>query len=339
LGSPAGPSPPRSTAAAPLPDASKPPVLPASSGARAAALRLLLSSALFALMAAGAKLCTRRLPGPEVALVRFVFGTVTVVAVAALGHARIRPRRWRWLALRGLGGGTAVVTYFAAIGRTPVGVATLLNQTQPVFTMLFSWLLLAERPRRGALGALSLTLGGVVVIVGVRELTLHAWRGEALGILSAILSGVAVTAIRASRRTTAGGTPPETAWSVFFSFTLLGSLVSTPWVFPPLGHWVTPTGAEWALLLGVGAVSVGAQVIMTEAIGHLTGVQSGIISQLTVPMTVALGLGFLGESLTASFAAGAALIVGGVVLTIATTARRRPSPSPSDPAAEDIVVS
>jgi drug/metabolite transporter (DMT)-like permease len=321
------------------PSASKHPGLAESPGARAAALRLLLSSALFAVMAAGTKLCTRRLPGPEVALVRFVFGTVTVAAAAALGHARIRPRRWRWLALRGLGGGTAVVTYFAAIGRTPVGVATLLNQTQPVFTMLFSWLLLAERPRRGALGALGLTLGGVVVIVGVRELTLHAWHGEALGVLSAVLSGIAVTSIRASRRTTTDGTPPETAWSVFFSFTLLGSVVSTPWVLPPLGHWVTPTGSEWALLLGVGAASVGAQVIMTEAIGHLTGVQSGIISQLTVPMTVALGLGFLGEALTMSFAVGAALIVAGVVLTIATTARRGPSAAPPGAVADDIVVS
>ena len=287
-------------------------------------------------MAAGAKRATFRLPGPEVALVRFLTGTAAVAIAAAIGHAKIRPRRWGWLALRGLCGGTAVVTYFAAIGRTPVSVATLLNQTQPIFTMLFSWMLLAERPRRGALGALALTLVGVAVIVGVRELTLHAWRGEALGVLSAVLSGIAVTSIRASRRASSDGTPPETAWSVFFSFTLLGSLVSAPWVVPPLGSWVSPTGTEWLLLGAVGAVSVGAQVIMTEAIGHLTGVQSGIISQLTVPMTVVLGLAFLGERLTLSFLAGATLIGAGVVATIASTAARARAPSPTG---KDIVVS
>ena len=164
--------------------------------------------------------------------------------------------------------------------------------------MLFSWMLLGERPRRGALGALALTLIGVTIIVGVRELTLHAWRGEALGVLSAVLSGVAVTSIRASRRASAAGPPPETAWSVFFSFTLLGSVVSVPWAVAPFGRWVPPTGGEWLLLLGVAAVSVGAQIIMTESIGHLTGVQSGIISQLTVPMTIVLGLLVLDERLT-----------------------------------------
>ena len=304
--------------------------------ARAAALRLLLSSFLFAVMAAGAKLATRRLPGPEVALVRFVVGTFAVAGAAGLGFARIRPRRWAWLVMRGLCGGTAVVTYFASIAGTPVSVAALLNQTQPVFTMLFSWMLLGERPRRGALGALGLTLLGVTVIVGVRELTLHAWRGEALGVLSAVLSGIAVTSIRASRRASAAGPPPETAWSVFFSFTLLGSIVSVPWAVGPLGRWVPPTGAEWLLLIGVAAVSVGAQVIMTESIGHLTGVQSGIISQLTVPMTIVLGLLFLDERLTASFAGGAALIAAGVVLTIAATAARARPPSTET---EDVVVS
>jgi drug/metabolite transporter (DMT)-like permease len=317
------------------------PALPSSSSsaspeARAAALRLLLSSLLFAVMAAGAKLATRRLPGPEVALVRFVVGTFAVAGAAGLGFARIRPRRWRWLLMRGVFGGLSVITYFASIGSTPVSVAALLNQTQPVFTMLFSWMLLGERPRRGALAALALTSIGVTVIVGVRELTLHAWRGEALGVLSAVLSGIAVTSIRASRRASPDGPPPETAWSVFFSFTLLGSVVSVPWAVAPFGRWVPPTGGEWLLLVGVAAVSVGAQVIMTESIGHLTGVQSGIISQLTVPMTIVLGLLFLGDRLTVSFLAGAALILAGVVMTItATAARARPTAT----ATEDVVVS
>ena len=282
-------------------------------------------------MAAGAKLATRRLPGPEVALVRFVVGTFAVAGAAGLGFARIRPRRWGWLVMRGLCGGTAVVTYFASIGSTPVSVAALLNQTQPVFTMLFSWMLLAERPRRGALGALALTLLGVTIIVGVRQLTLHAWRGEALGVLSAVLSGIAVTSIRASRRASAGGPPPETAWSVFFSFTVLGSVVSVPWAIAPFGRWVPPTGGEWLLLVGVAAVSVAAQVIMTESIGHLTGVQSGIIAQLTVPITVLLGIAFLGEHLSSAFLLGGSLTVAGVLLAILTAAPRVRSPIASVP--------
>lgn len=310
-----------------------------ASDARRAAFRLLLSSSFFALMATGAKIATRRLPGPEVALVRFLTGIVVVIVAVALRHASLRPRRWGWLLARGIFGGTAVVLYFASIGAAPVSVATLLNQTQPVFTMLSSWLLLREQPRRVALVALALTLAGVAAIVGVRHLTLGSWRGELLGVASAIGSGIAITSVRASRRASADGTPPETTWSVFFSFTFLGALVTVPTVLPPFGQWVAPTPGEWALLAGVALASVAAQVIMTEAIGHLTGVQSGIISQLTVPMTVAIGMVFLGERLTVSYVVGAALIVSGVTLTILAAgarARARVAP-PSD--AHDPVIS
>jgi drug/metabolite transporter (DMT)-like permease len=286
-------------------------------------MRLLVSSALFAVMAAGTKMVTRRLPGAEVSLVRFAAGVVVVAIAVALGRAQVRPRRWDWLLLRGLFGGISVVTYFASIRLCPVGVATLLNQTQPVFTMLFSWLLLTERPRRGALGALVSTVAGVTIIVGVRQLALHAWRGELLGIASAIGSGIAVTSIRASRRPLPGGPPPETAWSVFLSFSALGALVSAPLALVPGASWLVPHGAEWGLLALVAAASVGAQLVMTEAIGHLTGVQSGIISQLTVPITVLFGIVFLGEQLTPSFVLGAALIFAGVAFTILATAPRR----------------
>ena len=304
--------------------------------ARRAGFRLLLSSAFFALMATGTKVVTRRLPGPEVALVRFLAGIVVVALVVALRHASLRPRRWGWLLARGVFGGTSVVLYFASISAAPVSVATLLNQTQPVFTMLFSWLLLREQPRRVALAALALTLAGVAAIVGVRHLTLGSWRGELLGVASAIGSGIAVTSVRASRRASTDGTPPETTWSVFFSFTFLGALVTLPTTLPPFGQWLTPTTGEWALLAGVALTSVAAQVIMTEAIGHLTGVQSGIISQLTVPMTVAIGLLFLGERLTLSFVIGAALIVSGVTLTIAAAGARARARAT---AARDIIIS
>ena len=309
-----GASPPNRTSSAP----NRSP----AADARRAAFRLLLSSAFFALMASGTKLVTRRLPGPEVALVRFVAGVVVVAAVVGFGHASLRPRRWGWLLMRGLFGGASVVTYFAAIKAAPVSVATLLNQTQPVFTMLFSWMLLRERPRRIALYALVLTLAGVAAIVGIRHLTLGSWRGEILGVASAIGSGIAVTSVRASRRAGTDGTPGETTWSVFFSFTFLGALVTLPTALPPFGQWLPPSAFEWALLGGVALTSVAAQVIMTEAIGHLTGVQSGIISQLTVPMTVAVGVLFLGERLTASFLAGAGLIAAGVTLTIVSASAR-----------------
>jgi drug/metabolite transporter (DMT)-like permease len=290
--------------------------------ARGAAWRLVVSSALFAFMAVLTKLVTRHVPGPEAALVRFATGVVVTGALWAAGRVDLRPRRWGWLVARGVFGGAAVVAYFSAMQRIPVGEATLLNYTQPVFTMLGAWLLLGERPPRRALLALPLTLVGVALIVGLRPKDLRAEVGPLLGLLSAVLSGVAVTSIRAARREAASGPPPETAWSVFFSFTALGLLVTLPAVLPPFGRWVAPTPGDWALLLGVGASSVLAQLIMTEALKHVRVAAAGVISQLASVLTIGAGAVFLGDKLSPSFLSGALLTLGGVALVVLGSAPR-----------------
>jgi drug/metabolite transporter (DMT)-like permease len=284
--------------------------------ARGAALRLALSAACFAFMAVLTKLASRHIPGPQAAFVRFATGVVATAVLWTAGRIDIRPRRWGWLIARGFFGGTAVVAYFSAMQRIPVGEATLLNYTQPVFTMLAAWLLLRERPPRRALLALPLTLLGVALIVGIRLRDLHASVGQLLGLSSAVLSGVAVTSIRAARRENVDGPPAETAWSVFFSFTALGLLVTLPAVLPPLGHWVEPTPREWALLLGLGISSVVAQLLMTEALRHLSVGAAGIISQLAAIFAIGAGAIFLGDKLSPGFLGGAALTLGGVALVV-----------------------
>jgi drug/metabolite transporter (DMT)-like permease len=281
-----------------------------------AALRMLLSAACFAFMAVLTKIASRHIPGPQAAFVRFAIGVVATAVLWGARRIEIRPRRWGWLVARGLFGGTAVVAYFSAMQRISVGEATLLNYTQPVFTMLGAWLLLGERPPRRALLALPLTLTGVALIVGLRVTDLHASVGQLLGLSSAVLSGVAVTSIRAARRETAGGLPAETAWSVFSSFTALGLVVTLPAVLPPFGHWVRPTSFEWTLLLGLGLASVVAQLLMTEALRHLSVGAAGIISQLAAVFAIGAGTFVLGDKLGPGFLGGAALTLGGVALVV-----------------------
>jgi drug/metabolite transporter (DMT)-like permease len=285
---------------------------------------LVASSTLFAIMAIMAKLVSRHVPGPQAAFVRFATGVVVTGAMWATGRIDLRPRRWGWLAARGLFGGTAVVAYFSAMQRIPVGEATLLNYTQPVFTMLAAWVLLAERPPRRALFALPLTLVGVSLIVGLKpaDLGRHADVGPALGLLSAMLSGVAVTSIRAARREVPDGPPPETVWSVFFSFTGLGLLVTLPAVLPPLGGWVAPTPGEWALLLGVGVTSVAAQLLLSGALQHVRVGAAGVITQLTSVLTIGAGAFLLGDKLSPTFLSGALLTLGGVGLVVLGSAPR-----------------
>jgi drug/metabolite transporter (DMT)-like permease len=281
------------------------------------------SSTLFAIMAVMAKVVSRHVPGPQAAFVRFATGVVVTGAMWAAGRIDLRPRRWGWLVARGLFGGTAVVAYFSAMQRIPVGEATLLNYTQPVFTMLGAWLLLGERPPRRALFALPLTLVGVTLIVGLKPSDLGTHDiGPALGLVSAMLSGVAVTSIRAARRQMPQGPPPETAWSVFFSFTTLGLVVTLPAVLPPFGGWVRPSLGDWALLIGVGVSSVVAQLLMSWALQHVRVGAAGVITQLTAVLTIGAGAILLGDKLSPSFLSGALLTLGGVALVVLGSAPR-----------------
>jgi drug/metabolite transporter (DMT)-like permease len=137
-----------------------------------------------------------------------------------------------------------------------------------------------------------------------------------MGVLSAVFSGMAVTAIRAARRSGGDGTPVESYWSVFASFTILGVVATVPPVLPPLGHWVVPTAREWLLLLCVAVTSVGAQLIMTRALKHVTATAMGVILQVTVVLSVLGGLIFFGETLTLRSAVGSAVTVVGVLWVV-----------------------
>ncbi len=283
---------------------------------RRASLSLLASSTLFAAMALVARLASARIPGPQIALVRFAVGAVFVLGAALFAGVELRPRRWGWLFARGAFGGVAVLSYFSCIQHVGVGVATLLNHTAPVWSMILGWLLLGERPRPRAVAAIGVTTAGVALVVGAPRGGLGVGLWELVGLFSAATSAMAVTAIRAVRRQGPGGEAGEGHWTVFASFTTLGMLATLPGVVGPLGAWVPPSGGDWLLLLGTAGFSIAAQLIMTKALEHVTATASGIVHQLTVVLALAGGILFFGETLDLRAALGSALTIAGVVWVV-----------------------
>ena len=166
---------------------------------------LIGAALVFALMALATKVACARLPGPQVAFVRFVIG-LGACAIAGL-RVPMRARNKVGLLLRGAYGGAAVLFYFIAIAHLPVGIATLLNYTAPVFTAIYAAVFLGEAITRGTLFALALTSVGVALVIGgtapAGSLALGPW--QLIGLLSAMLSGAAVATIREVRRPTARG--------------------------------------------------------------------------------------------------------------------------------------
>src|SRR4051812_16396978 len=207
-------------------------------------------------MAVTAKRAAAHLPKPQVAFVRFLIGCLCCAAAAARYGLHAHNRRG--LFLRGLLGGSSVLCYFLAIEHLPIGVATLLNYTAPVFTAIWATLLLDERLDPRALGALAVTTAGVVVVVqsSAKGASIGVGPWHLVGVLSAVLSGGAVATIREVRKT-------DGSWEIFPAFCVAGLLITAP---PALRGWVSPTPLEWALLLAVGILSVAGQLLMTYSL-------------------------------------------------------------------------
>ena len=263
---------------------------------------LVAAAVLFGLMAFVAKRASLHIPGTEVALVRFVVGLLCVAA-AGLTAVKLRPVNLRNLALRGIFGGIAVLLFFVAIEELPVGIATLLNYTAPVFTAIDAGIFLGEKVSRATALALALTMLGVVLVVvgGATGASGFAGFGiwELCGLASAVLSGAAVTAIRVARRT-------DGSWEIFGAFCLFGALVTAPMA---ARTWVWPSAYEWLLLVCVGLLAVAAQLLFTHALREVKAAVSGVIMQLTPVTALVLGALFNHDRITALAAFGAALTI------------------------------
>jgi drug/metabolite transporter (DMT)-like permease len=251
-------------------------------------------------MAVLAKKVASRLPGPEVAFVRFCIGLLACGIAAT--KIELRAHNKLGLLLRGAFGGGAVLLYFLAIEHLQVGVATLLNYTAPVFTAVYAAAFLDELVAPATFGALGVTTIGVgLVLSGTAppgSLGLGLW--QCVGIGSALLSGAAVATIREVRKT-------DGSWEIFAAFCVGGGLMTAG---PTFAGWVSPTAAEWGALFAIGLISVVAQLLLTYALRFVSAAGTGIIIQLTPVAALALGWILFEEKM-----AGLAIVGAGFTLT------------------------
>jgi drug/metabolite transporter (DMT)-like permease len=270
------------------------------------------SALLFGAMAFAAKLATGRLSGAEVAMIRFVTGLLPALLIPRYRRSAFTFQRLDLLFYRGFFGGLAVLCYFMAIEHINVGVATLLNYTAPLFSGIFSILFLHERISPKVLLPMPVALTGVFLVVHAHArpgdiLGFATW--ELVGLASAVLSGAAVTAMRAARQ-------GENSWAVYTSFCLLGTLLTAPFA---IATWKNPTAEEWLSLAATSVFAIGAQLLLTFSLRWVDAMTVGVISQLAVVVAMLLGVTFLGEHLTATSITGAALTIGGVVGVVYVT--------------------
>ena len=277
-----------------------------------ALLLMVCSAVLFGAMAFAAKLASARLSGSQVAMIRFATGLLPALLIPRYRRSAFTFQRLDLLFYRGFFGGLAVLCYFIAIEHINVGVATLLNYTAPLFSGIFSIVFLREHISPKVLLPMPVALMGVFLVVHAHArpgdiLGFGVW--ELVGLASAVLSGAAVTAMRAARQ-------GENSWAVYTSFCLLGTLLTSPFA---IATWKNPTADEWLALAATSLFAIGAQLLLTFSLRWVDAMTVGVISQLAVVVAMLLGVTVLAERITTMAMAGAALTIGGVVGVVYVT--------------------
>lgn len=199
------------------------------------------------------------------------------------------------------------------------GLASILNGTTPVFVFLISLALApTKRPdwRKGlGVGA---GLAGISLIVGVDAFT--GLGGAVLPQLAIVVATIAYACAALFGRHFTGMDPLLPAAGSMIAGTVLlipaSLVVDRPW-------GLTPSTESLLALLALSVVSTAlAFAIYFRLIRTLGSVGTTAVAYLRVPIGVAIGLVFLGETLSPTAWAGLALVVVGVMAM--TLPERRP---------------
>ena len=159
---------------------------------------MVVSAAMFALMAAVAKKLLPHTPMQAVVFSRGVLMTTVFVAMARRRGVPILGKQPWVLLVRGLLGYAALSCYFFSVQHQPLGDAVLLQYSHPVFVAAVAPFALAEPAGRWHWPLVLAALLGVALIVGPSG----APHGAALvGLCGAVMSGIAYLAVRKLSRT------------------------------------------------------------------------------------------------------------------------------------------
>ena len=264
---------------------------------------MLISTVGFTLM----NMCVKelgRIPALEIIFVRVT--VAAVITLIAMRRAGVAPwgRNKTWLLVRGAAGAVALWLYFITIKHLPLSTAVAVQYMSPLFAVaLAPWMIGEQMAARRWLYFL-ISFAGVFALQRF-ELRIDPFY-VAIGIVSALLTGIVSNAVRRSRET-------EHPYVVMIYLPLFALPASGPYA---LAHWVAPAPAEWALLLATGLFTQVNQYYSTRALQAEPLARISYLNYLGLLYAVVIGYFFFNEPITLGGFGALCLIAGGVLLNL-----------------------
>ena len=243
----------------------------------------------------------------DVWMIIMVRSAVIAFAVAIFAASRglsLKVSDKRTMLLRCVVGLTAMILYFTALGRIPIGQAVTLQYTAPLFVALLSGRVIRERVEPMVALLVGSAFAGIVLIVSPDLSSIDSDALLALG--SGFFAAMAYMYVRELRNT-------DSASSVVFWFAAFSVVGSIFQALPDVA------GLEWktiAALIGIGIGAGGGQVGITMAYHRANAAWVSAFSYLTVIVATFYGFTLFNESLGVSDWLGGLLIVGSGIALI-----------------------
>ncbi|MEA3384387.1 MAG: DMT family transporter [Campylobacterota bacterium] len=253
---------------------------------------MLLSSFLFAFTGGFAKELSEYMSSIEIVFFRNITGVAIILFAIYKSPLKQKGGRPFLLFMRGFIGFSALLMYFYNIAHIPLAEAMTFNKISPIFTAIFSYLLLREQLSKFAWVGVFVGFIGVLFITGFDVTSLD--KTDWLGIFSGIGAGLAYTSIRELRKHYENR-------AIVLSFMLVGTIgpiilltigefytsTSFDWI---IGKFVMPTGFAWVLILGLGVFATLSQIYMTKAYSLAQGGIVGTISYSNIIFSIIIGM-------------------------------------------------
>lgn len=200
----------------------------------------------------------------------------------------------------------------------PLASATTIQYISPIFTILLATQMLGEKVRPIQWVFFALAFLGVLLIKGFDDRVSYLYLG--IGVLSALISGLAYNAIMKCRHT-------DHPITVVLYFPLVAAPITGIGCLT-IG-WVTPTGIEWVWLLLLGVFTQFAQYYMTKALHADHSSRIMPFKYFGVLYALGIGLFLFGEVLPYMSLAGIGLVLIGVIVNSFLKNPNKPLPPTS----------
>ena len=241
-----------------------------------------------------------------------------VGSLCLFGFLSTQPRQaWRlprhalgWLLAFGLSIALVTYTYFVAISRVNIALVLVIQYTGPVWMATAEALWRRHMPSRHVLGALLLTMSGVVLVTGLLEQRLGSL--DVIGLLFSFFALITFIAYLVLGRKISGHLHPIT--STAYGAGVAGVfwlIVQPPWSIPA-STWNPHT---FILMVLVGVIGMALPFSLeVVALRRLDATRAGIAAMFELPASALIAFFWLGQSLDLWQVLGCTLVLAGITL-------------------------